>query len=318
MTQPSAPDVLCIGETMALVTPTDGRGLATTRAVELTQAGAESNVARHLADHGVHVAWLSALGQDPLGERILAELRMQGVDVGWVDRVAEGPTGVFFKDPAPDGTRVHYYREGSAASRMTAQTADRWPLATARLVHLSGITPALSPGCSALSDAVMDRCRELGVTTSFDVNHRAGLWPSATAAPRLLELARRATLVFVGLDEAQALWDVRTAEDVAELVDGPRVVIVKDSDREAVELERGDGTTRTTRVPARRTTVVEPVGAGDAFAAGYLSAWLRGDDAVGRLELGHSLAAWTLGTSGDYRPGHGPDARPRTDGDGGS
>ncbi|NMR21264.1 sugar kinase [Cellulomonas fimi] len=298
---------------MALVAPTDGERLARTSSVALTYAGAESNVARHLADLGLASCWVSALGDDPLGERIAAGLAAASVDVSWVPRRADAPTGVFFKDPTPGGTRVLYYRHGSAASALSPGDVDGWPLDRTRLVHLTGITPALSESCAAMTDAVLDRCAALGVPVSFDVNHRATLWSTDDAAERLLALARRATIVLVGLDEAERLWSTSTADDVAALIDGPRLVVVKDSDREAVEIDRSAGVPARHAEPARRVHVVEPVGAGDAFAAGFLGAWLRGDPAPERLRLGHSLAAWTMGTVGDHRPGHGPVVRPEGD-----
>lgn len=313
MTQPPVLDAVCVGETMALVTPSDGERLARTAAVTLTSAGAESNVARHLADQGLRAAWVSALGADPLGERVLGEVAAAGVDVRWVDRRDDAPTGVFFKDPAPDGTAVHYYRRGSAASLLGPDDVARWPLDAARLVHLTGITPALSDSCAAMTDALLDRCAALGVPVSFDVNHRPALWSAADAAPRLLGLARRAAVVLVGLDEAQRLWDVTTADDVAALVGGTGVVVVKDGAREAVEIDLATGARHAE--PARRVRVVEPVGAGDAFAGGYLAAGLRGGGAAERLRLGHSLAAWTMGTTGDFRPGHGRGVRPQDEGD---
>lgn len=302
------PDVLCVGETMALVTPSDGEQLTRTSSVTLTYAGAESNVARHLVDQGHAAAWVSAVGQDPLGERIVTDLDAAGVDVRWVARRDDAPTGVFFKDPTPDGTAVHYYRGGSAASLLGPDDVAGWPLDGTRLVHVTGITPALSASCAAMVDALLDRCAALGVPVSFDVNHRPALWSAADAAPRLLALARRAAVVLVGLDEAQRLWDVTTADDVADLVGGAGVVVVKDGASEAVEIDLGAGTRHAE--PARRVRVVEPVGAGDAFAGGYLAARLHGAPAAERLRLGHSLAAWTMGTTGDHRPGHGRGARP--------
>jgi 2-dehydro-3-deoxygluconokinase len=115
----------------------------------------------------------------------------------------------------------------------------------------------------------------------------------------------------VGLDEAETLWGCTTAEQVSALLPGPRHLVIKDSAAEAVEFVREqNGEERAFRVPAHRVDVVEPVGAGDAFAAGYLAGLLRGDRPEGRLALGHSFAAWTLGTRADFRPGHG--TRPRS------
>ncbi|RPF27034.1 sugar kinase [Georgenia muralis] len=300
--------VLCVGETMALVVPEDGRPLRSTRNVLLTHAGAESNVARYLADLGLPVAWVSALGQDALGDRIVDDLAGAGVDVRWVTRSTEAPTGVFFKDPSAAGTRVLYFRSGSAASRLGPADVAGWPVATARWLHLSGITPALSVGAAAMTQELVRRAGAAGVPWSFDVNHRPALWSGRDAAAELADLARRATVVLVGLDEAAGLWGTQTAEEVGALLAGPDVVVVKDGAHEAVELDRRTG--QITRVPARRVRVTEPVGAGDAFAAGYLAGHLRGEDAPGRLTLAHSLAAWTLGTPSDHRPGHGPVPRP--------
>ena len=306
-----APDALCIGETMALIAPVDGKPLATTEHIALLQAGAESNVARYLTELGVPAAWLGALGEDPLGDRIIGELAGSGVDVRWVHQRKDAPTGVFFKDPGPDGTRVHYYRSRSAAGRMSAADLDRWPLNDASWVHLTGITPALSASCALMTEVLLERTSG-GAMTSFDVNYRAQLWPDrATAAHRLRELARQADVVLVGRDEAEELWGTSTPEQIAEVLDGPRSVVVKDADREAVEIRRSvSGPARITRVPAHQIEVVEPVGAGDAFAAGYIAATLRGEDAVNRPALGHSVAAWTLGTVSDYRPGHGQSVQP--------
>src|SRR6185312_17239418 len=122
-------------------------------------------------------------------------------------------------------SRVHYYRAGSAASRLTASFADRLPLGTARLVHLSGITPALSAGCAALVDEILVRRRTAGLPVSFDVNHRAALWAPGEAADRLLPLARRSDLVFVGRDEAEALWGAATPHAIRALLPEPRLVV---------------------------------------------------------------------------------------------
>lgn len=295
---------------MALVTPVDPLPLTEAERFALACGGAESNVAVHLNDLGVPAAWASRLGADPLGDRILAALAGHGVDLRWVVRDASAPTGLYLKDPGPDGTRVHYYRKGSAASRLAPADIDAWPLAEASWLHLSGITPALSASCAELVPSVVARARETGTGVSFDVNHRPALWPAAEAGPVLRTLARTADVAFVGLDEAAALWGARTAEDVAELLPEPRHVVVKDGAVEAVEFHRDDTGARTAhRLPARAVDVVEPVGAGDAFAAGFLAGLLRGRTPAERLALGHSLAAWTLGSTGDYRPGHGPGVR---------
>ncbi|GAB2969938.1 sugar kinase [Amycolatopsis acidiphila] len=288
------PEVLCIGETMVLVTPVEPGPLAEADLFRLDVGGAESTVALYLRDLGHHSAWAGRVGDDPLGRRLVDAIAGHGVDVRWVRVDQDAPTGVYFKDPGAGGTRVHYYRAGSAASRLSPGDLAEMPIGDAKLVHLSGITPALSASCRALVEAALDRDGPV----SFDVNHRPALWSAAAAGPVLLELANRADIVFVGQDEAQTLWDAATPEEVRKLISSARLV-VKDGADGATEF---DGPQRTF-APAPPVDVVEVVGAGDAFAAGYLSGVLRGLDPATCLRDGHRVAARALGGTGDFVPG---------------
>lgn len=291
--QDAVPPLIALGETMALITPPDATRLADADDVRLTIGGAESNVAAHVASLGHPTAWVSALGDDVLGHRVHRTITGLGVDTRWVSFDPDAPTGVYFKDP---GHGVHYYRAGSAASRMTAESIAHVPLEQAEIVHVSGITPALSADCAALIDAVIDRVAAAdAVSLSFDVNHRAALWEAPIAAPVLLELSNRADIVFVGLDEAQTLWGCGTPDDVRGLIPSPSHLVVKDGDVGATEFS-ADGTTF---VPAIPTEVVEAVGAGDAFAAGWLAAKLSGATAEERLQSGHGRAHLVLQSTDD-------------------
>ncbi|WP_310887541.1 sugar kinase [Streptomyces sp. ZS0098] len=297
---PPEGQVVCVGETMAALTPDPSEPLEGADRLRLAVAGAESNVAMYLADHGIPAVWLSAVGDDPLGRRVLTAVASAGVDVSYVRTDPHRPTGLMVKSPGPDGTRVHYYRSGSAASALGPELLDREPVTRARMLHFSGITPALSTSGRAL----MDRALELAAArrpyaVSFDVNHRAALWPADVAAPVLRRLANEADIVFVGLDEAQGLWGSDlTAEEVRGLLLCPRVVVVKDGARTATAFTSDGATT----VPALRTRVVEPVGAGDAFAAGFLTGVLRGDTLTRALRLGHITAASALQVTADHGP----------------
>ncbi len=303
MPDTSAPRLISIGETMALVAPAHAEPLATTREVRLLIGGAESNVAIHAAQLGIPTAWVSAVGDDALGERVREGVASHGVDVGWVTTDPHAPTGVYFKDP---GRGVLYYRRGSAASAMTPQSIAAVPLEQADVVHVSGITPALSSTCAALVDAAIDRVTEDGGILSFDVNHRPALWQPGAAAATLLALARRADLVFVGLDEAEGLWGPADADAVRALLPEPALLVVKDGDIGATEYERRGGADVRTFAPAIKTEVVEAVGAGDAFAAGYLAARLEGAGAEERLLAGHRRAHLVLQSTGDLLPDETP------------
>lgn len=304
MAQPVELDALCIGETMVMVTPETSVPLRSATSFVLRAGGAESNVAMFLSALGHRVAWASRLGADALGEVVLDAVRASGVDTSCVEISSREPTGVYFKDPAVEGTRVYYYRSSSAAARMTPGFLDRFSGLRPRVVHVSGITPALSQSCSDLVDEIVIS-RALGdVRVSFDVNYRSALWSSSAASGMLLRLAQAADIVFVGLDEAAELWGTTNPEEVRREVAAPQWVIVKDGGRKAVEF----GPSGTWEVPALAVDPVEPVGAGDAFAAGWLSGWLGDRTAKARLRLGHLMAAVAMSSTSDHAAVPGPEA----------
>lgn len=296
---PGGRTVTCVGETMAALIPADAAPLRSAAALTLGIAGAESNAALYLADHGIPVRWVSAVGDDPFGERILARLGSAGVDVSAVRRDPGRPTGLMVKDPAPGGTRVRYYRSGSAATALGPDLLDTAAVRSAGLLHLSGITPALSETCRALVEAALAPTRDPRRATSFDVNYRPALWEGP---PRgiLRGLADRADIVFVGLDEAQALWGAGLDRPAAvrALLPGPHILVVKDGARGATAFFDG----KAVYVPALKIDVVEAVGAGDAFAAGFLAGLLQGGDPVRALRSGHLTAASALRVTGDHGP----------------
>lgn len=291
-------DVICVGETMGQLSPASPTPLAEQPPLLPRIGGAESNVACGLAGLGHRVAWMSRVGDDPFGRIITRTLARYGVDVTLVETDPERPTGLYLKDPAPDGTSVYYYRRGSAASALGPDLAERPELRDAALLHLSGITPALSPDCAAFTRRLLVERLPGLPPVSFDVNHRPALWSAETAARPLLELARAADLVFVGRDEAERLWRTATADDVHALLGGAVRLVVKDAEVGAVYYGEGERVF----VPAPRVEVVEAVGAGDAFAAGFLSGLLDGRDPESCLRLGHIMAAATLLSVADLAP----------------
>lgn len=295
----TGPEVACVGETMVVLAPAAATPLEHADRLAVGVGGAESNVAMGLARLGHRAAWVSRVGDDPFGRRVLREVAAAGVDTTLVTVDPAAPTGVYLKDPGPDGTRVHYHRAGSAASRLTARALDDPRLAGVRLLHLTGITPALSRSCHDLVEHALTARPLPAARISFDVNHRARLWPARRAAPVLRDLAGRADVVLVGLDEAAALWGVTAPADVRALLPGPDLVVVKDGPVGATALPR---TGAEVFVPALPAPVREPVGAGDAFAAGFLAGLLRGLDLPACLRLGHLTAVPALAAAGDTAP----------------
>jgi 2-dehydro-3-deoxygluconokinase len=262
---------------------------------------------------GVGTAWASRVGSDPFGRKVVADLQRGGVDVGAVRVDEECPTGMYLKDSRPDGsTFMHYYRAGSAAARMDVADVAELPLDRVSWVHVSGITLAISASSARMVEALIDACRTRGVRVSFDVNFRPRLWSAAVAADILSRVAQLADLVFVGLDEAEALWGTLSAEDVFACLDLPPLVVVKNGDVGAWEVDRRGEGPIVTFESTPPVDVVEVIGAGDAFAGGYLAGLIRAEDARSRLRRGHASAAWTIGSWDDVRPGHRPAPFSRT------
>ena len=291
-------DALCIGESMVMLTPAWAERLGRSGALAMTVAGAESNVAQYLADLGHRSAWYGRVGNDPLGEFVLQTLRSSGVEVDASVFDDDARTGAMFKDPDPNGSQIFYYRNDSAASRMTVVDLENIDLTSSRIVHVSGITPALSAGCRSLVWELLDRAGTLGVLRSFDVNYRRALWSPKDASHELHRLAVAADVVFVGRDEAESLWETPHSDAIRAFLGDHNPLVVKDAGVGATSYE--PGVTEGVFVPTPPVRIVEPTGAGDAFASGYLSGILRGLPVLQRLELGHQVAAVALSSVADH------------------
>ncbi|GHH90065.1 sugar kinase [Streptomyces capillispiralis] len=301
-------DVVALGESMVTFLPTRPGRLADVPSFERGIGGAESNVACVLAAAGHTTRWISRVGTDGFGDHLLETIGGYGVDVSFVRRDPARPTGIYFRtagDRSTDAHEVAYYRAGSAASAMSPAGVDLDAVRAGRVLHLSGITAALSADCLALMRE-LTAPRPGRPLISFDVNHRPALWRDAHGPEILLELARRADIVFVGEDEAEDAWGLHGARAVREALPEPGIVVVKQGRGGAVAFDNDtdglvpeDATGTATFVRALNVDVVAAVGAGDAFAAGFLSATLRGLPVRDRLRHGHLTAAATLTTPGD-------------------
>lgn len=287
---PDEAEVVCVGETMVAFTATEEAGC-----FAAVVAGAESNVAVALARIGHRVRWVSRLGDDPIGTTIADVVARSGVEVDVVvdpDR----PSGIIVRHRTGTAPVTSYHRRGSAASALVPDDAIR--VGSPAWVHLSGITPALSSSAAELVETLVTGTDS---RISFDVNLRPALWPDGpTASARLGDLARRADLVFLGDDEAEALFGTSEPSRLAtELgIRGDRELVVKQGAAGASAVVGGD----VVFVPALEATVVDVTGAGDAFAAGYLAGTLRSWPVEDRLRLGHRVASRVVAVGEDQLP----------------
>jgi 2-dehydro-3-deoxygluconokinase len=290
--------VVCVGEAMVVLTPTEDVPLADADTFVRSVGGAELNVALTLAGLGVRTAWLSRLGDDGFGHHIAATARAHGVAVDTLEFDAVRPTGLYVKAPgtASDGSRrsaMLYYREGSAASALSPTALERPEvaalLATAGVVHLSGITPGLSASAAAFCDALPGRLAP-GTRLCVDLNYRPALWRDRDDAP-LRRLLAAADEVLLGADEAVQMFGTAEPEALLRALPQARRILLKQEEHGVLVLCPG---TAAVHVPALEVDVVEPVGAGDAFAAGYLAGRWHGLDVPAAVRLGHRCAAEAL------------------------
>jgi len=282
------------GETMVLGVPPQPGRLRHASGLELKIAGAESNLAIALSRLGISAGWVGLLGDDEPGQLVLDRIRGEGVDTSRVRRLGDHPTGLYLRERIGPATRVYYYRKGSAASTLAPGAFDPEYLEGAEFLHLTGITPALSATCR---DFVLWAAREGGTRVSFDVNYRSKLWGPEKASSFVEELLPDLDLLFFGDDEARALWGRDDESLVRELAaSGPREVVLKRGEEGSLALIDGRIITQL----AFPVEEVDPVGAGDAFDAGYLAGHLWGMDPEERLRVANAMGAMSVATLGDY------------------
>jgi 2-dehydro-3-deoxygluconokinase len=290
-------DVVSMGETM--VSLRTGTPLRLGGTMTMTMAGAESNVAIGLARLGHTVRWGGRVGADEVGAYILRTLRAESVAVDTVAVDSMRPTGLMLAERrVADVSRVSYYRAGSAGSALAPADATACLAVSPRILHLTGITPALSASAAAAVVTAVEIARAAGVLVSVDVNYRSGLWTPQEARPVLSELVRRAHIVIASEDElALVVSGQDESAAFAELAaSGVSQLVVKRGARGASVWHQG-GAHHTSAIPV---AVLDTIGAGDAFTAGYLSGRLDGLCPEVALHRGTVTAAFAVSGMGDW------------------
>ncbi|AKL70727.1 sugar kinase [Streptomyces sp. Mg1] len=291
--------LVTLGETMAVLAADRPGPLASGASLRLGFAGAEATVAIGVSRLGHPASWTGRVGADSAGTMILDGLRGEAVDITRARVDDAAPTGLMLRERrTPDHTRVTYYRRGLAGARLVPEDIDPELVAGARVLHVTGITPALGDGPRAAVRHAVDLARAAGVTVSLDLNYRARLWTREEAAAELAHLAARADVVFAGPEEAALIAPEAGPATMARtlLGLGPREAVLKLGARGAVAVTHGGEAVQDV-VPV---TLVDPIGAGDAFVAGYLAGLLDGTPLPDRLLLGATCGAFAVAASGDW------------------
>lgn len=306
MTSLPAPDrpmvptaVVTLGETMALMKADTPGPLGHVRSLSPGIGGAESNVAIALQRLGTSVTWAGRVGADSLGNLVLRELQAEGLQLAAV-RDITAPTGLMIKERrTADSLKIWYYRTGSAGSRLSPQDVPAELIGSARLLHITGITPALSASASEAIDHAVTCARKAGTLVSFDLNYRTALWSKEAAGSEFRRIASKADVVFAGDDEAAiavgpAESALALAKKIADL--GPAQVIIKLGPDGCAALIDGTGYEQA----AVNILPVDTVGAGDAFVAGYIAELLNGLPVQERLRTAVRTGAFACLVPGDW------------------
>ncbi|HEU5015405.1 MAG TPA: sugar kinase [Roseiflexaceae bacterium] len=274
-------DVVSFGETMLRLSPPPNIRLEESTTLNMFVAGTESNLLACLARLGRQCAWISVLPATAPGRKIAGELRRQGVDVShvvWADATAR--VGTYYAEEAasPLGVQVQYDRAHSAVALIDPDAVDLTLIENAHLLHLTGITPALSDGARETWRRMLTHAQEHNVPISFDINYRAKLWSPQEAAAGIEEACRAATLLFCTREDAAEIWGFSgSAETILRQMarrfgaDHPKQTLILTLGGEgSAQLHEGTFT----HVPVFPSAGTSRFGSGDAFAAGYLHAYL--------------------------------------------
>lgn len=292
-------DVLTIGESLGLIVPDRIGRLAHVRGMNLGFGGAESNVAIGVARLGGAAGWAGRVGADGLGDLIVREIRAEGVVVH-VARDDSAATALMIKErPRPGASRVTYYRSVQAGSRLTPEDVPAGAVENARILHVTGISAGLGASTTATVLAAIARARAAGVLVSFDVNHRSALWrDSRDAGAEYRQIAAEADIVFAGDDEARVMTgevDPRAQIEAIRALGADGAVIKLGADGAIARI--GDEWIERDAV---RVDVVDTVGAGDAFVAGWLTETARDASLAVRIDTAIACGAFACTGEGDW------------------
>lgn len=292
------PEVVTFGEALALMMPQGTKGIEYSSQFTKSFGGAESNVAIGISRLGHRVGWFGRLGRDPFGQMIRKSLLGEGVDVSRAELTNDGPTGLMLRELVAGQSSVYYYRTQTAASMMEPHHLDRDYISQGKILHVTGITAALSESCRETLFESVRMAKEAGLKVCFDPNLRLKLWSVEEARPVLLQLAEEADFFLPGMDELHLLYDTEDFGDIINKLKALNgVSIVKGGDNETYIVDKDD----VSAVPYFKVDhVIDTVGAGDGFCAGFISGILKGYNYKEAVRLGNLIGAMVIQMEGDW------------------
>lgn len=292
-------EVVTIGETMVTFSPDQSGPLRYVHGFRKRLAGSESNVAIGLSRLGHSSGWISRVGDDEFGKFVIREVRAEGVDVSRVRTDPDYPTGIMFKEIREGNeTKVYYYRKGSAASFMSPEDIDSEYLGSSKILHITGIIPALSASCLDTMWKAIFIAKEKGVLVSFDPNIRLKLWSRDKAVETLKKIIPYVDIISTGLDEASMLLGIHEPEKLIDslLNLGVKYIALK-MGAQGSWVSNADEKLKMDAFKIKNA--VDPIGAGDAFDAGFLAGILENKPLAECGKLANAMGAFAVTTYGD-------------------
>lgn len=295
------PEIIALGEPMIEFNTPDESPLSEAGQFIVGWGGDTSNFAVAAARAGGKVGYLTRVGEDAFGESFLQMWAREGIDTRFVVQNPEAHTALYFISRTGEEHTFTYYRQDSAASRMTPALLPRDYLAGARLLHVSGISQGISQSACDTVFAAIAMVKAAGRLISFDPNYRSILWPLARARAVIQETCRQADLVFPSLEEAQLLTGLETPREIVEsyLALGPKVVVLKLGANGAMLATAEEGLQT---FPPYRIVPIDTAGAGDTFDGAFVAAYLAGRPLDYCMRFANAAAAITTTGLGCVRP----------------
>jgi 2-dehydro-3-deoxygluconokinase len=292
-------DILAIGEALAELVET---GQAGDGSPMYTQGfgGDTSNAVIAAARQGASCGYLSAVGTDPFGDELINLWQREGVETKWVARSELAPTGAYFVKPDPAKRHFWYARQGSAASRYTLSETAKQAISTARVVHVSAISLAISAEMRQACFDAAHHARACGVCVSLDTNLRLNLWTLDDARETLGAFLPLTDIILPSDDEAALLCGSPDEADMLAYFGAhdPQLIVLKRGEKGSRILTRSDDFD----VPAHAVKAVDSTGAGDSYAGAFLAYYLELGDAQKAAYLAAKVAAGTVSGLGAIRP----------------
>jgi len=293
------PELVTIGETMVVFDSVTNGPLRYATNYTCHTGGAETTVAVGVVRQGHTAGWISSLGDDEFGMLIRRTFMGEGVDLSRCTTSSTHPTGIFFRQAVGNGEfRNFYYRKNSAASVITPDTLDEEYIASAKILHVTGITLAVSQEAAATVIRAMEIAKKHGVTVCFDPNLRLKMWSLEKAKETIEKVWPLVDIALPGLDEGEKLFGLTEPDDIAAKIQsyGVKTVVVKIGADGAIGYENGQ---RIYSPGFKVKNVVDAFGAGDSFAAGIISGKLKGWSLEDTLRHANAIGAMAVSAPGN-------------------